>query len=198
MNPLTNSIVCDINIEKSSVAKGLEKQLGIEWGFDQYSPLDNFFHLRACITESVSIPQNKTIPIPTGIYPQLLHPGFEIEVKSFSDLVYEQGLCLADGVSTFGYTFRNEVWLLIKNNFEEAQTIHPAQKIATFSVIQRPQMVINYVDWIEESSWKMPSAKSYIQKIKNKLRKSSNKKERQSVGYSRAEIEKYIEDNNGS
>jgi hypothetical protein len=58
---------------------------------------------------------------------------------------------------------------LIENKFQQAQTVQPAQKIATFSVNYLPRMVINYVDEIEEIEWKNKSAKSYIQKIKKKL-----------------------------
>jgi hypothetical protein len=55
-------------------------------------------------------------------------------------------------------------------------------------------MVIKYVDQIEEIDSKIQTGKSYIQKIKNKIRGIS-KKERESIGYSRSDIEDYI---NGS
>jgi len=192
---LTDYRICEIDIEKSSTAKYLEKTYSCEWGFNQDTNLDPFFHLRACITKPVKIPANKIIPIPTGIYPALKNPNFRIEVNSFTDLVYEQGLSLADGVSTFEYTFRNEIWLLIKNNFEQAQTIQPTQKIATFSVNYRPRMVINYVDQIEDIAWKNSSAKSYIQKLKKKLNPEVHdiKKFEPDVEYGRAIVEQYTQ-----
>ena len=115
-------------------------------------------------------------------------------MTSLSSLVFEQGLCVAEGLATFNYHFRNEIWLLIKNNFKEAQTIQPTQKVANFSVKHQPRMVIKYVDQIEEIDSKIQTGKSYIQKIKNKIRGIS-KKERESIGYSRSDIEDYI---NGS
>lgn len=115
---LTDYQICEIDIEKSSTAKYLEQNYSCEWGFNQDTNLDPFFHLRACIVSPVKIASGKTIPIPTGIYPALKNPNFRIEVNSFTDLVYEQGLALADGISTFEFTFRNEIWLLIKNNSE--------------------------------------------------------------------------------
>ena len=191
---MQNFNVCDINIEKSSTAKSLESKYGIEWAFNQQIHLDTSFEMRACISKPVIIKANDIVAIPTGIYAQLLRPDFVIEITSLSSLVFDQGICVAEGVATFNYHFRNEIWLLIKNNFKEAQTIQPAQKVANFSVKHQPRMVIKYVDQIEEIDSKIQTGKSYIQKIKNKIRGIS-KKERESIGYSRSDIEDYI---NGS
>ena len=191
---MQNFNVCDINIEKSSTAKSLESKYGIEWAFNQQIHLDTSFEMRACISKPVIIKANDIVAIPTGIYAQLLRPDFVIEITSLSSLVFDQGICIAEGVATFNYHFRNEIWLLIKNNFKEAQTIQPAQKVANFSVKHQPRMVIKYVDQIEEIDSKIQTGKSYIQKIKNKIRGIS-KKERESIGYSRSDIEDYI---NGS
>ena len=189
-NLLSNFAVCEINIEKSSTAKRLEKKYSLEWAFSQQTHLDSSFELRACVPEPIKIKAGEILPIPTGIYAQLLNPNFVIEVTSYSTLVYEQGLCVAEGLSTFTYHFRNEIWLLIKNNFQEAQTVQPAQKIANFSVKHQPRMVINYVDQIEEIDTKIQTGKSYIQKIKNKIR-GNPKKIRESVGYSRQNVKDY-------
>ena len=191
---MQNFNVCDINIEKSSTAKSLESKYGIEWAFNQQIHLDTSFEMRACISKPVIIKANDIVAIPTGIYAQLLRPDFVIEITSLSSLVFDQGICVAEGVATFNYHFRNEIWLLIKNNFKEAQTIQPAQKVANFSVKHQPRMVIKYVDQIEEIDSKIQTGKSYIQKIKNKIRGIS-KKERESIGYSRNDIEDYV---NGS
>ena len=191
---MQNFNVCDINIEKSSTAKSLESKYGIEWAFNQQIHLDTSFEMRACISKPVIIKANDIVAIPTGIYAQLLRPDFVIEITSLSSLVFDQGICIAEGVATFNYHFRNEIWLLIKNNFKEAQTIQPAQKVANFSVKHQPRMVIKYVDQIEEIDSKIQTGKSYIQKIKNKIRGIS-KKERESIGYSRNDIEDYV---NGS
>ena len=191
---MQNFNVCDINIEKSSTAKSLESKYGIEWAFNQQIHLDTSFEMRACISKPVIIKANDIVAIPTGIYAQLLRPDFVIEITSLSSLVFDQGICVAEGVATLNYHFRNEIWILIKNNFKEAQTIQPAQKVANFSVKHQPRMVIKYVDQIEEIDSKIQTGKSYIQKIKNKIRGIS-KKERESIGYSRSDIEDYI---NGS
>ena len=163
---MQNFSVCDINIEKSSTAKSLENKYGIEWAFDQQIHLDTSFEMRACISKPITIKANDIVAIPTGIYAQLLRPDFVIEITSLSSLVFDQGLCIAEGIATFNYHFRNEIWLLIKNNFKEAQTIQPAQKVANFSVKHQPRMVIKYVDQIEEIDSKIQTGKSYIQKNK--------------------------------
>ena len=164
-----NYAACEIDIEISSIARQLEREYSTSWEFSQDTTLDSFFDLRACITKPLSIKPKQIVPIPTGIYPQLKNPNFRIVCSSHTDIVYEQGLTLADGISTFEYSFRNEIWLLIENKFQQAQTVQPTQKIATFSVNYLPRMVVNYVDQIEEIEWKNKSAKSYIQKIKKKL-----------------------------
>ena len=187
---MQNFGVCDINIEKRSTAKNLESKYGIEWAFDHQIHLDTSFEMRACITKPITIKANNIIAIPTGIYAQLLRPDYVIEVTSLSSLVFDQGLCVAEGLATFNYHFRNEIWILIKNNFEEAQIVQPAQKIANFSVKYQPRMVLNYVDQIEEIDSKIQTGKSYIQKIKNKIR-GNLKKIRESVGYSRQNVKDY-------
>ena len=188
--------ICEIDIEKSTTALYLEKTYSCEWGFDQNSTIDPFFVLRACITKPVSFAVGKMIPIPTGIYPQIKNPNFGIDVRSFSELVYEQGIVLADGISTFEYTFRNEMSLLLQNNSKQVQTLQPTQKVATFSVSHRPRMVINYVDQIEDSDFKNSSAKSYIQKIKKKISPEvydlkHGKPPLEDINYSRETIKKY-------
>ena len=194
---MSDSPVCNVHIEKSSRALELEKALGIDWGFDDDNPLDTFFYLRACLGESITIAPRQIIPIPTGIYPHILSPKYELEVRSFSTLIYQCGLAVADGVSYFNYSFRNEIWVLIENKNDQAQVIQPAQKIALLSVIERPRMVIKYVDEIEKIEWKTRS-QDYIQKIKNIINKSINRleeKQKFSEGYSRAEIELIMKDN---
>lgn len=193
---MTDSQICEIDIEKSTTAKHLEQVYSCEWGFNQNSTIDPFYMLRACITKPVSFSVGQMIPIPTGIYPQLKNPNFSIEINSFSDLVYEQGIALADGISMCEYTFRNEIWLLLQNNSKQVQTLHPTQKVATFSVNYRPRMVINYVDQIEDIAWKNSSAKSYIQKIKKKIRPEVHdvkKEKHRDLDYGRSVIQQYID-----
>jgi dUTPase len=184
--------VCQINIEKSTTALFLEQKLGIEWGFSNDNPLDTFYYLKAAITEPINIGIGAVVPIPTGIYPQLINPSYEIEVRSYTDLTFERGLCLADGITYFNYGFRNEIWVLLENKFKTVQTILPAQKIAIFSVVERPSIVIKYVEQIEKSPWKIRS-NSYIQKLKNQLRKPQ-KQDKESEYYSDRDIETYLKD----
>jgi hypothetical protein len=110
--------------------------------------------------------------------------------------LWEQGLVQADGITYFPYTFRNEIYILIENKSKEARTIHPAQKIALFSVKQQPKMVIKWVHQIDESPWKMGSSKSFINKIKDKIRNRT--KTKGSKNYERNEIKNIIGDINES
>jgi len=200
MSLLNNSKVCKIHIEKSSLARTLEKVYGIEWGFSQETPLDSYHHLRACIIKDIVIEPGEVLPIPTGMYLQLISPNYIVEVGTDHDLAYKEGLTIFDSPMLFSYTFRNEIWLLIKNNFQEAQTIQPTKKLATFSIRQLPQMVINYVDAIEESNLNFRTSKKFIQEIKKKVSPDiyDVKKKRLSEFYSREDINNYIRRHNGS
>ena len=197
---LKNSKVCKINIEKSSLAKTLEKVYGIEWGFSQETPLDSYHHLRACIIKDINIEPGEVLPVPTGMYLQLISPNFIVEVGTDHDVAYNEGLTIFDSPMLFSYTFRNEMWMLIKNNFNKAQIIQPTKKLATFSVRQLPQMVINYVDAIEESNINFRTSKKFIQEIKKKVSPEiyDIKKQRLSEFYSREDIDKYIRGHNES
>ena len=200
MNLLKNSKVCKIHIEKSSLAKTLEKVYGIEWGFSQETPLDSYHHLRACVIKDITIEPGEILPVPTGMYLQLITPNYIVEVGTDHDVAYNEGLTIFDSPMLFSYTFRNEMWMLIKNNFNKAQIIQPTKKLATFSVRQLPQMVINYVDAIEESNLNFRTSKKFIQEIKKKISPDiyDIKKQRVSQFYSRDEIDKYIRSHNGS
>ena len=187
MSHLKDLTVCEINIEKSTVALKLEKRFNLNWSFDEYNHLEPSFHVRAAIEEEIIIEPGEIVPIPTGLYPQLLSPRFEIEIRSLTNLLWEQGLVQADGITYFPYTFRNEIYVLIENKSKKARSIHPAQKIALFSVKQQPKMVIKWVHQIEESPWKMGSSKSFINKIKNK--KSALK---ETQNYNRGDIKNII------
>jgi dUTPase len=192
-NPLRPFPICEISIEKSIIALELEKKYDLDWGFDVHHHIESFYYLRACIEEKVQLQPGEIKPIPTGIYPELHNPAFEIEVRNYSNLVYESNLCLAEGVCYFPYTYRNEIFLLIENKNSKAQYIHPAQKIALFSVKYQPQMVIKYVHQIGESLWKTGSGKSYIQKVKQEY-KNYEKPAKISINYGRAEINDYTKD----
>ena len=188
--------VCEINIEKSIIAKKLEETLSIDWSFEVYNHLEPFFHLRACIEEDLTIQPGEIIPVPTGIYPQLLNPRYSIEVTSLSGLIYNYKVVMPEGVTYFPYTFRDEIWIHLENKNHEAVIIQPAQKIAQFTVKQLPRMVINYVNSIEESPWKMNSGKSFIRQIKDKIRNRT--KTKGSKNYERNEIKNIIGDINES
>jgi dUTP pyrophosphatase len=196
INLLSNSLVCEIHIEKSSTAKKLEEQFNIDWSFEVYNHLEPFYHLRACVEEEITIEPQQIVPIPTGIYPQLLSPNFTIEVSSLSGLIYNYGVVMPEGVTYFPYTFRDEIWIFLENKNSEAVIIQPTQKIAHFTVKQLPRMVIKYVESIEESPWKMNSGKSFIRQIKDKLRKRT--KVKGSKNYERNEIKNIIGDINES
>jgi len=192
MNLLDNLQVCEINIEKSATARKLEKELNIDWSFEVYNHLESFYHLRACIEESISIDPGEIIPFPTGVYPQLLNPRYSIEVTSLSGLIYNHEVVMPEGVTYFPYTFRDEIWVFLENKNVEPVIIQPAQKIAQFSVKQLPRMVINYVESIEESPWKMNSGKTFIKRIKDKLR--NRVKAKSSKNYERDEIKGILDE----
>lgn len=197
---MNNSSICKLHIEKSSLALSLEKEIGIEWALHQDTPFDAYFDLRACLVEDLLIEPGECVPVPTGIYPQLLTPNFVLEVTSNHDLVYKQGLSVLDSPMIFSYTFRNEIWVLIKNNFKKAQKVQPSKKVASLSVRQLPQVLINYVDQIDETPLSVKTSKKFIQEIKKEFYPEiyNIPKKRLSEFYSREDIADYIRRHDGS
>ena len=167
---MNNLKICEINIEKSTLAKSLEETYQVDWGFEVYNHMEPFFHLRACVEEPLVIEIGDIVPVPTGIYPQILNPSYVIEVTSLSGMIYNYKTVMPEGVTYFPYTFRDEMWVFLENKNNEAVIVQPTQKIAQFTVKELPRIVINYVDSIEESLWKMNSGKSFIRQIKDKVR----------------------------
>lgn len=198
-NILQDSKICKLHVEKSSLAKALEKDYSLEWGFNQTTTFDPYFHLRACVIKDIVIEPGEVVIIPTGIYTQLINPGFVIEVCSDYDLLLETGLSVFDSPMLFDFTFTNEIHVLIKNNFNQAQIIQPAKKVAILSIRQLPQTVIKYVDMIEESPWKN-KGKKFVQEFKKKFNPEiyDQKKFKTSEFYSREDIDNYIRKHNGS
>ena len=66
-------LICEINIEKSTTALRLEEKFNINWSFNEYNHLEPSFHVRAAIEDEIVIEPSEIVPIPTGIYPQLLY-----------------------------------------------------------------------------------------------------------------------------
>ena len=88
------------------------------------------------------------------------------------------------------------MWVFLENKNNEAVIIQPTQKIAQFTVKELPRIVINYVESIEESLWKMNSGKSFIRQIKDKVR--NRIKVKGSKNYERNEIKQIYGDKNES
>lgn len=187
MIQLNDYLVCNLKVEKSKKALELEKKLGISWSFEVYNHLEPFYHLRACISDSITLEPGEILPFPTGIYPELTNPHFVIEVNSLSGLIYNFGVVMPEGVTYFPYTFRNEIWIHLENKNIEAVMIHPGQKIAQMTIKLLPRIVINYVSEIQKSDWKMDSGKTFIRRIKDIIRNKS-RTSKHTEKYSREKI----------
>ena len=170
MNHLEDYLVCEINIEKSTEALELEKELGIKWDFEVYNHLETHYHLKACIKKQLIIEPKEVVAIPTGVYPQLLNPNFVIEVNSSSGFLYNFGIVMPEGVVYYPYTFRDEIHVILENKNDEPHIIYPAQNIAFFTVKLLPKMVVKYVPKIENSGMKFNTGKSFLKRIKNEKR----------------------------
>jgi hypothetical protein len=100
----------------------------------------------------------------------------------------------------FSFTFRNEIWVLIKNNFKTAQTLQPSKKIAILSIRQLPQVQLEYVTQIEETPWNFKTSKRFIQEIKKNFYPEIYNLPKQKLAefYSREDIKKFIRKHDGS
>lgn len=117
-----------VSYEISSLAQRLEKQLNIKWGFNNLTPFDNLYKLRACTEDTISILPNTSVIIPTGIYLFLSSPRFNTVVQPYTDLFFNKKLFTL--TSIFDYNYRNELMVFMCSYSKEEQLINPGESIA--------------------------------------------------------------------
>jgi dUTP pyrophosphatase len=93
--------------------------------------------LRADLTGSVTLQPLERTLIPTGLFIELPE-GYEAQVRPRSGLAIKHGLTCLNSPGTVDADYRGEIKIILVNLSNEAQVIHPSDRIA--------QMVIQKVE----------------------------------------------------
>ncbi len=90
--------------------------------------------LKACLTEPVTLQKGEHALIPTGLAVKV-EEGFAAMLFARSGLAIKHGIGLLNGVGVVDSDYRGEICVGVINQFEEAYTIEPGERIAQMVVM---------------------------------------------------------------
>ena len=141
-----------IKIEKTELAKQLEKDLNISWNLYQHYDYDAGYDVRACIEEPIYLEPNmerKIIPI--GLHIELTNPNYEIQVRPRSGLAADHGISVLNTPGTIDYGYRDEIKVILVNlDLFNEFTVNPGDRIAQLCFRKIPTLWIESVDEIDK------------------------------------------------
>ena len=188
---MKNSHLCNIKFKKRQLARLLEVRDGISWSFNKVSHFDPYINLRAAIPKPITIKAHTTVPVPTGVTPELNSPNYKMQVTTVSKLAIEKGIIVLDSPATLDYSFRGEIWVMLHNISNEDCTIRTNQFIAQLSVEPVVRMNIDYVDEIETDTPSLGMVRWIYDYIHNRF-KSEKKEQYATEKYSKEKILKIL------
>ena len=89
--------------------------------------------------------------IPTGIYIEL-PPGFEAQIRPRSGLALKQGITCLNTPGTIDSDYRGEIKIILINFSNEAQIIHPGDRIAQMVIQKVEHITWNEVKQLEQTT----------------------------------------------
>ena len=142
----------EVKIQKTELAKSLEKTLNIKWELNQQFPYDAGFDLRACIDRALILLPTGHTTIPTGIHVEFSEPNWEMQVRPRSGLAAEHGITVLNTPGTVDFGYRKEIQVILYNCdvYDEFQ-INPGDRIAQACFREIPQVSFQYVDAVSET-----------------------------------------------
>ena len=142
----------EVKIQKTELAKSLEKTLNIKWELNQQFPYDAGFDLRACIDRALILLPTGHTTIPTGIHVEFSEPNWEMQVRPRSGLAAEHGITVLNTPGTVDFGYRKEIQVILYNCdvYDDFQ-INPGDRIAQACFREIPQVNFTYVDAVSET-----------------------------------------------
>jgi|TARA_Y100000296_G_scaffold73694_1_gene91444 dUTP pyrophosphatase len=142
----------EVKIQKTKLAKSLEKTLNIKWELNQQFPYDAGFDLRACIDRALILLPTGHTTIPTGIHVEFSEPNWEMQVRPRSGLAAEHGITVLNTPGTVDFGYRKEIQVILYNCdvYDDFQ-INPGDRIAQACFREIPQVNFTYVDAVSET-----------------------------------------------
>lgn len=107
--------------------------------------------IRAYLESDVTLQPLQRSLIPTGLFIEL-PKGFEAQVRPRSGLALKQGITCLNSPGTVDADYRGELKIILINLSNEAQTIHPGDRIAQMVVQKVEQVTLVQVHEITETT----------------------------------------------
>lgn len=142
----------DIRIEKTELAKELEKQYNLDFGLSQKHEWDAGYDVRACIPKPIIVRPGERVIIPTGLKIELTSMQFEIQVRPRSGLAAKNGITIVNTPGTIDAGYRDEIMVILLNTSEHPFAIKPGDRIAQLCFRAVPSVGIEYVDTISREN----------------------------------------------
>lgn len=108
--------------------------------------------LCACIDEGVTIPGGGHALIPTGIAIALPEAASAAFVFARSGLAIKHGIGLLNGVGVIDSDYRGEICVGLVNQFDEAYTVEPGERIAQLVIMPVSLPATREVDSLDETA----------------------------------------------
>ena len=89
--------------------------------------------------------------IPTGIFIEL-PPGYEAQIRPRSGLALKQGITCLNTPGTIDSDYRGEIKIILINFSNEAQIIHPGDRIAQIVIQKVEHITWNEVKQLEQTT----------------------------------------------
>lgn len=140
----------NVNIEKTALAKELEKTKNLSFYLYQNHMWDAGYDVKACISDPVQIYPGERKIIPTGLKIKLLSNMYEIQARPRSGLAAKNGIMVVNSPGTIDAGYHDEIMIILYNSDEsKVFTVNPGDRIAQLCFRPIPSVDILYVDKIE-------------------------------------------------
>ena len=106
--------------------------------------------LRADLTSPLVLQPLERQLVPTGLFIELPH-GYEAQVRPRSGLAIKHGITCLNTPGTIDSDYRGEIKVILINLSQEAQTLHPGDRIAQMVVSPVIQIAWEKVEKINET-----------------------------------------------
>ena len=110
------------------------------------TPGSSGLDVRAWLEEPITLGSLERYMVPTGLYIEI-PAGYEAQMRPRSGLALKQGLTCLNSPGTIDSDYRGELKVILVNLSNEAQTIHPGDRIAQL-VFQK----VEKIEWVEKAT----------------------------------------------
>ena len=142
----------DIRVEKTEMAKDLEKQYGISFDLMQKHLWDAGYDVRASIPRPAILGPHQRLIVPTGLKIELLSSMFEIQCRPRSGLAAKNGITIVNTPGTIDAGYRDEIMVILLNTSNQDFAIKPGDRIAQLCFRAIPSVEISYVNEISREN----------------------------------------------